>query len=428
MKTALSFMLLFALSATQVFAQTEVRPFLLKDDTKGVCNPMLASNNVGPTVMRQDLVARAGASLTATIADCAKRLAREVKMEVDDRPTATEKLALEKETAQRRRDLVAMHLSVNNLERWSEKLDDRSLAARSGAIEIEDIDSALHDELAKEGMRPQVWAALVAGVAFPRQTDGADSPDPTSVALPTSALEFQTKHWGSQRRLHVGLGASVGLQPVTVMKQEVPPTAPGAAPAANPDATPFSAQQTALQMSARIGLNWAATSTQEVTVYYEPGLSALIKPETVSTTEDRRVDAFVVPVDNGQDRLSEAKEFGIEWNLFKDSLVNVHEFKTFTTPQVRVGIGLRTDRRFTAAGALAAFKDPERRTLFRISVDDIPVFDRRTGDLKPANFKVGISLEYERAGWIRKPEGAAVPAGMRLVVQGNLGLLQILGK
>jgi hypothetical protein len=426
--------LAFTLCTTAAYGQSEILPFTFATGPDSECNVFLINRpgNALRTQVVSDLKARSIPTLLAPeLKRCAAALTDAAKKESDWKAPEERKNAdgdvdnkdeIGREKAEHARLLIALHLGTENLRRWTKDSASESLLARGARNTVEELESRLHGKLEEAGLRQQVWAALVGGVAFPMQTSGTDH---SSVALATTGLEFQTRHW-ENRFSDLGLGGRLGLMPVSVVKKDIAAAEPGAAAESN---DPFEVQQTALVMAARLGLNVSAGATQEFTAYIEPGLTSLLKPDSVSTTEDHRVDAFHVPVENGQGRLSETFEFGFEWNLYRDAMVNIHEFKTFTTPQVRLGVGFRTDRRFQKLDDLFGFTSPERRTVFRITVDDIPVFDRRMpGEVKPAAFKIGLTLEYERAGWLRRAKGAVIPAGMRLVMQGNLGLLQILGK
>ena len=328
------------------------------------------------------------------------------------------------------RQLILRRIDYKRLKKWIPRRGSRDEALWAGARDQQiSTNRILEQALRKQGLFSKFSAVLVSGVSAVDASPVQDADGGTEQASAEATAEgtsgravgtviWQSRHFGEQALNKFGvdwsLGGRIAMQPVLNLTSAKP-----AADTATGTSTPV----TALHQNAFV---WTAGPQMhiplpgidsEVGIYGSTGSSTLTALSEAIGIGSRAV--LAVPLDDGVKRTTWLWETGLTFDIFDNSLEQIHAEGGGTTPQFQALVAVRRDDRF-AGRAFGDYARPESRFLFRLTLDALRVLDKRQlGDVSKT-FTFGFVVEHERA---LERRGQLVPAATRFLLRGDLNLL-----
>jgi hypothetical protein len=273
---------------------------------------------------------------------------------------------------------------------------------------------------AKSGALSSPPSSATTGSSGQVAAEASGSPTQTQ---PVGYVAWESEHFFADVDRHLGdvsINGRFGFQPALAIVQ---PAASGAATGAPAPSTLTASYQQAFQWDMSPRWNLRSGDIAETSLFARLGQSVLTNDATLvepttNTQLDTRAAFLAVPVDNSTGRAAVIWEVGTEFHIFGRSLDILHTDGGTLSPMFGFAAGFRNDSRFRAEGPLAAYTNPQRRVFFRFLVDALQVV---TADHTSPQFTVGIAVDYERAAG---GSGLRVPSGTRIVLRGDLKILQ----
>jgi hypothetical protein len=172
--------------------------------------------------------------------------------------------------------------------------------------------------------------------------------------------------------------------------------------------------QNALVWQLGVGTGFPLRSIGEIGLVGRAG-QALLTPQT-TVVKSGDIASLGVPADAGR-AARWSFEAGARLVVFQDRFADVHEYGVLR-PLFSVEYGWRWDNRFRNQAALQPFGPrPDQRQYLRFGLSGLGVFSDQG-----KTFTLSLAVEHEWAGF--RKEG--LPAGTKILVQGNVDLLNAL--
>jgi hypothetical protein len=365
---------------------------------------------------------------------------------IDETATALEMCArsLEDSTAGWSNGHADIHLEIVQaknalrlLTRWATRLDAYALArgrnrARATIAVTRGVLDAVEDTvttaLRDHGLLEPITGEIKSGYAW---DFGGAAAGETPATAPetrnsgaTAYLAFESMHFGEDAQSpwgEISFDGRFGAAPAMTLVKVTAASGDGAMTVSSQDALAIN-----FGVLWNRPLRWAGPHLGELSVAGRLGTVVLNDLGQVVDINGEKVLAFAPS--NGVGRPANVYDLDVEFKLYNNPIEVVHLTKEFKSPMLLVSAGFRHDTRFRADGDLVEFDSPERRLVFRVSLNAVKFFDARNAAEPPK--PVTLSFDFEmQSHWhapgatIAAPE---VPTGYRFLIRGDLDILKAL--
>lgn len=303
----------------------------------------------------------------------------------------------------------------------------RSFATLQDKFEI--IDDDVARRMDSHGLAQPFAAELASGLGF--QSAGASSNltqtaagQDSNSSSPIVHVVWESRHFGSNRRspIELSFAGRFGFQPALTLVAPVSGGGAASTSAAEPDpAQTRASYQEAFGWSTGTRISFPFAKYWEISAV--PRLGQMVLTDDATLIRDQGPAFIAIPINNNASNAELFWEYAGEINLFGQPHDLVHLTKGVLTPLLNITAGMRHDARFKKEGQLVAFDNPERRFFFKFLISGLMV-TRTAATGTNETFSLSFGVEHERP-WSGE-QGAVIPAGTRLLIRGDVNLLQAL--